>query len=77
MDMLCVYTDERRKDFTMNNYTIIQESQLKDLSKKQMLKMYNDAVEMIYHLQHRITELSEEYEMMAEAYEKVSDELYG
>lgn len=48
-----------------------------DITKKQLIKQYNELIEEIWYLQHSLKQKDEEYELMLNAYENVSDKLYG
>ena len=47
------------------------------LSKEQLIKKHNELIEEIWYLQHSLKQKDEEYELMLNAYENVSDKLYG
>ena len=42
-----------------------------------MIYEYNRLIEDIWHLEHTVSELQKDYDLMTEAYEDVSNELYG
>ena len=44
----------------MNSFTMLTEERSADLSREQLVSMYNDAVEMIWFLESRVRQLSEE-----------------
>lgn len=47
------------------------------LTKEQLIKKHNELIEEIWYLQHSLKQKDEEYELMLNAYENVSDKLYG
>lgn len=47
------------------------------LDREEIIYEYNRLIEDIWHFQNTISELQKDYDMMAEAYEDVSNELYG
>lgn len=59
----------------MNEYHFLDETT--DLTKSELIKKYNGLIEDIWYLQHRVSELDEDYELMLYAYEEVTDKLYG
>ncbi len=44
----------------MNSFTLLTEERAAALSREQLVAMYNDAVDMIWFLEIRVKELSEE-----------------
>ena len=48
-----------------------------DYSKATLIEMYNDAVETIWLLQQYLHDAHEEYDALEQAYEEVSNLLYG
>lgn len=48
-----------------------------DLTKSELIHKYNNLIEDIWHLQRRVSELDENYELMLYTYEEVADKLYG
>ena len=47
------------------------------LIKEQLIKKHDELIEDIWYLQHSLKQKDEEYELMLNAYENVSDKLYG
>ena len=47
------------------------------LNREEIIYEYNRLIEDIWHLEHIVSELQKDYDLMAEAYEDVSNELYG
>ena len=47
------------------------------LNREEIIYEYNRLIEDIWHLEHTVSELQKDYDLMAEAYEDVSNELYG
>lgn len=61
----------------MENYLMITLEESFDLSPRQFMEKYNDAVETIWHLQQRIKELYSENAALWKTYEEMSDQLFG
>ena len=59
----------------METYELIRKDQ--KISNEELVLKYNDAVEMIWHLQHRLSELNRDYDALAFVYDEVSNQLYG
>lgn len=59
----------------MGTYELIHKDQ--QFSNTELVKKYNDAVEMIWHLQSRLSELNKDYDDLAYAYDELSNQLYG
>lgn len=59
----------------MDRYTMLPPGC--NLSRPELISRYNDAVEYIWELLHRIEELDRDYEAMLYAYEQATDELYN
>ena len=59
----------------MENYDLIRKNQ--QFSTAELVRKYNDAVEMIWHLQKRLSELNKDYDDLAYAYDELSNQLYG
>lgn len=47
------------------------------LNREEIIYEYNRLIEDIWHLERTVSELQKDYDLMAEAYEDVSKELYG
>ena len=47
------------------------------LNREEIIYEYNRLIEDIWHLEHTVSELQKDYDLMTEAYEDVSNELYG
>lgn len=47
------------------------------LNREEIIYEYNRLIEDIWYLEHTVSELQKDYDLMAEAYEDVSNELYG
>ena len=60
----------------MNSFTMLTEEQAAALSREQLVSMYNDAVEMIWFLEFRVKQLSEENESVWESYEEVNSRYF-
>lgn len=63
----------------MNNYQYekISEQEAQSMTKEHLVFMYNDAVEMIWHLNHRVEDLMTENENVWKAYDDISNEYLG
>ena len=59
----------------MTEYKMITPDQAPEQGK--LIALYNDAVETIWQLQQKCSELSEDYDNLLYDYEQVSDQLYG
>jgi hypothetical protein len=44
---------------------------------EQLIDMYNDAVELIWALREKLQETKDDLELFEQAYEEVSNKLYG
>ena len=44
---------------------------------EQLIAMYNDAVELIWDLRERLQQTRDELDLFEQAYEEVSNQLYG
>lgn len=47
------------------------------LNREEIIYEYNRLIEDIWHLENTVSELQKDYDLMTEAYEDVSNELYG
>lgn len=56
----------------MSEYSMITEKSARRLTKKELIKMYNNAVEEIWSLQERKQLLSEENDMLWETYDEIT-----
>ena len=56
-------------------YDLICENQ--QFSTTELVRKYNDAVEMIWYLQYRVSELNKAYDALAYDYDELSNQLYG
>ena len=61
----------------MNSFTMLTEERSADLSREQLVAMYNDAVEMIWFLEIRVKQLSEENDSVWKSYEELSNRYFG
>lgn len=61
----------------MKSYEMITIEQASQLSLKRLVNDYNDAIETIWHLQHKLQEQLLKNEQLWEAYEDIADKLYG
>ena len=61
----------------MNSFTMLTEERSADLSREQLVSMYNDAVEMIWFLESRVRQLSEENDSVWESYKELSRQHFG
>ena len=61
----------------MNKYHMITLEQASSISLKELIDMYNDAIETIWYYHQKIETLMEENDSIWEAYEDIADELYG
>lgn len=61
----------------MKTYKTITLEQAGELSLNSLVQNYNDAIETIWHLQNKLSEQIQENEQLWQAYEEISDELYG
>lgn len=59
----------------MEKYVMIK---LEDnLSKKELVEKYNELVEYLWFLEFHLKEANEELDVLYQAYEEISNELYG
>ncbi len=56
----------------MSEYSMINEKSARRLTKKELIEMYNNAVEEIWSLQERKQILSDENDMLWEAYDEIT-----
>ena len=61
----------------MNKYHMITLEQASSISLKELIDMYNDAIETIWYYHQKIETLIEENDSIWAAYEDIADELYG
>ena len=61
----------------MNSFTMLTEERAAVLSREQLVAMYNDAVEMIWFLEIRVKQLSEENDSVWKSYEELSNQYFG
>lgn len=47
------------------------------LNREEIIYEYNRLIEDIWHLEHTVSELQKDNDLMVETYEDVSNELYG
>ena len=59
----------------MKTYDLIRNDP--QFSTAELVEKYNDAVETIWHLQKRLSELDKDYDALAYAYDELSNQLYG
>ena len=56
---------------------MLTEGRAAALSREQLVAMYNDAVEMIWFLEIRVKQLSEENDSVWKSYEELSNRYFG
>ena len=61
----------------MDKYHMLTLERACSLSVKELVEMYNDAIETIWYYHHKIKDLMEENDSLWGAYEEIADELYG
>ena len=61
----------------MNKYHMLTLEQASSISLKELIDMYNDAIETIWYYHQKIETLMEENDSIWAAYEDMADELYG
>ena len=61
----------------MNEYHMLTLEQASSISLRELIDMYNDAVETIWYYHQKIETLMEENDSILAAYEDMADELYG
>ena len=61
----------------MNSFTMLTEERAAALSREQLVAMYNEAVEMIWFLEIRVKQLSEENDSVWKSYEELSNRYIG
>ena len=61
----------------MNSFTMLTEERAAALSREQLVAMYNEAVEMIWFLEIRVKQLSEENDSVWKSYEELSNWYFG
>lgn len=75
MSMQLLSTKEERGLRRMSKYRFLDTEC--SLNREEIIYEYNRLIEDIWHLEHTVSELQKDYDLMAEAYEDVSNELYG
>lgn len=61
-----------------NTYSYSMITNLSEIpDKENLIKMYNGAVETIWHLENTILRLKQENELLWKSYEELSDKLFG
>ena len=75
MSMQLLSTKEERGLRKMPKYRFLDTEC--SLNREEIIYEYNRLIEDIWHLEHTVSELQKDYDLMAEAYEDVSNELYG
>ena len=75
MSMQLLSTKEERGLRRMSKYRFLDTEY--SLNREEIIYEYNRLIEDIWHLEHTVSELQKDYDLMAEAYEDVSNELYG
>ncbi len=75
MSMQLLSTKEERGIRRMSKYRFLDTEC--SLNREEIIYEYNRLIEDIWHLEHTVSELQKDYDLMAEAYEDVSNELYG
>lgn len=61
----------------MNEYHMLTLEQASSISLKELIDMYNEAIETIWYYHQKIENLMEENDSIWAAYEDMADELYG
>ena len=61
----------------MKSYDLISLEQAASISLEPLVHDYNDAVEMIWHLQQKLLEQMKESDQLWQAYEELADQLHG
>ena len=61
----------------MNSFTMLTEERAAALSREQLVAMYNDAIEMIWFLEIKVKQLSEENDSVWKSYEELSSRYFG
>lgn len=62
---------------TNYDYRCLTEEEAEAMTKEHLVFMYNDSVEMIWHLNHRIEQLMKENEEIWSAYDELSNKYLG
>lgn len=75
MSMQLLSTKEERGIRRISKYRFLDTEC--SLNREEIIYEYNRLIEDIWHLEHTVSELQKDYDLMAEAYEDVSNELYG
>ena len=61
----------------METYEMITVEQAASVPLKTLVTDYNDAIEMIWYLQHKLQEQMLENDQLWKSYEELADQLYG
>lgn len=61
----------------MNEYHMLTLEKACSMSIKELVNLYNDAIETIWYYHWKIEDLMDQNNAIWAAYEEVSDELYG
>lgn len=62
---------------TNYDYHCLTDEEAATMTKERLVFMYNDAVEMIWHLNYRIEQLMKENERVWDAYDELSNKYLG
>lgn len=62
---------------TNYDYRCLADEEAETMTKEHLVFMYNDAVEMIWHLNYRIDQLMKENESVWDAYDEISNKYFG
>jgi len=61
----------------MKNYEMITLKHARSVPLEILVHDYNDAIEMIWHMQQKLQEQMKENDQLWKAYEELADQLYG
>ena len=61
----------------MSSFTMLTKERAAALSRKQLVSLYNEAVEVIWFLEFRVKQLSDENDSLWESYEELSSQHFG